>query len=271
MPIPSLSIANLLQWRPDGLALRRGVELALVLLLGVQAARMAWVLLAPIGPFGDAPPLSSIGAPAPAMATTRDPFFPSTQSVPAASGEAGDFTVYGVNTGAGSAILAGKDGRQDSWQVGQAIAPGVRLHAVDSDGAVLESGGRHRRVALKARQQAHVPGATPPTTLPASAPTATGPTPQTVDPAALLQQAGLRPRMREGRVDGYTLIPRGGDTVLRQAGLRAGDVLVAVNGNTLTPERLGELESDLAGRDAVELTVLRDGSTRTLTLRTPTP
>ncbi|WP_441005041.1 hypothetical protein [Novilysobacter viscosus] len=46
---------------------------------------------------------------------------------------------------------------------------------------------------------------------------------------------------------------------------------MAVNGNTLTPERLGELESDLAGRDAVELTVLRDGSTRTLTLRTPTP
>ncbi|OHE86324.1 MAG: hypothetical protein A2579_09025 [Lysobacterales bacterium RIFOXYD1_FULL_69_11] len=77
--------------------------------------------------------------------------------------------------------------------------------------------------------------------------------------------------MTDGRIDGYTLIPRGDDALVRQAGLRAGDVVVAINGNTLTPERLGELESDLAGRDAVELTVLRDGTTRTLTLRTPTP
>ena len=267
----SLPRPDALTWRPDGAALRRGIELAIVLVLGMQAARLAWLVLAPLGPFGGSPAEVAAPAPVPAMTISRDPFFPAATPATASADAGGDFTLFGVNVGGGSAILAGKDGRQGSWRIGQDVAPGVRLHAVDAGGAVLDIGGRQQRLALQAR--------------PASSPAlvATGQLPRarvaggtadaapTVDPAALLQQAGLRPRMTDGRIDGYTLIPRGDDALMRQAGLRAGDVLVAINGNTLTPERLGELESDLAGRDAVEITVLRDGTTRTLTLRTPTP
>ena len=267
----SFPLPDALTWRPDGAALRRAVELAIVLLLGMQAARLVWLVLAPLGPFGGSPPDAAVMTPAPAMTISRDPFFPASTTATASADASGDFTLFGVNVGGGSAILAGKDGRQGSWRIGQEVAPGVRLQAVDAGGAVLDVGGRQQRLALQARPSSS-PALAPAGQLPSARATGSGAdTPPTVDPAALLQQAGLRPRMTDGRIDGYTLIPRGDDALVRQAGLRAGDVVVAVNGNTLTPERLGELESDLAGRDAVELTVLRDGTTRTLTLRTPTP
>ena len=267
----SFPLPDALTWRPDGASLRRAVELAIVLLLGMQAARLVWLVLAPLGPFGGSPPDVAALSPAPAMTISRDPFFPASTTAMASADASGDFTLFGVNVGGGSAILAGKDGRQGSWRIGQEVAPGVGLQAVDAGGAVLDVGGRQQRLALQARPSSS-PALAPAGQLPSARATGSGAdTPPTVDPAALLQQAGLRPRMTDGRIDGYTLIPRGDDALVRQAGLRAGDVVVAINGNTLTPERLGELESDLAGRDAVELTVLRDGTTRTLTLRTPTP
>lgn len=273
MPVPMFSfpLPDALTWRPDAAALRRAVELAIVLLLGMQAARLAWVVFAPLGPFGATQPDVAALAPAPALAPSRDPFFPASTTAAAPTAAGGGFTLFGVNVDGGSAILAGKDGRQASWRTGQEVAPGARLHAVDAGGVVLDLGGRQQRLALQPRT-ASSPALAPAGQLPSARATGTGAdTTPTVDPAALLQQAGLRPRMTDGRIDGYTLIPRGDDALVRQAGLRAGDVVVAINGNTLTPERLGELESDLAGRDAVELTVLRDGTTRTLTLRTPTP
>lgn len=70
---------------------------------------------------------------------------------------------------------------------------------------------------------------------------------------------------------GHAVLRTGGGEALRQAGLQAGDVLVAVDGNQPNPERLAELESQLASRDEVRLTVQRNGQLQTLTLRTTSP
>jgi general secretion pathway protein C len=45
-------------------------------------------------------------------------------------------------------------------------------------------------------------------------------------------------------------------------------VLVALNGNRITPERYSELEQELTGASQVQLTVERGNETRTVTLRT---
>ncbi len=91
---------------------------------------------------------------------------------------------------------------------------------------------------------------------------------QSVDTKKLLDEAGLRPRTQDGRITGYTLLPRGAGETLGRAGLAAGDVLVALNGNRLTPERYSEIEQELTGAAQVQLTVERGNETRTITLQT---
>lgn len=261
---------------PDRAALARAaVEIALVLLLAWQAAGLAWLLAVPPGPVGD---WSATGdsptAPVPALALPFDPFHPGAHAGPATASASG-FRLFGVRAAGdgGSAILADGDGAQAAFLVGDEVAPGVTLAAVAAGHAVLRTGSGDQRLELDAgavilpSRSPHVPGALPA----AGAAVPASQAPAAVDPGELLAQAGLRARTEGGRVTGYTLIPRGGGQLLRQAGLQAGDVLVAVDGNRLNPERLADLESELASRDEVRLTIERDGQARTLTLRTRSP
>ncbi|MDH5824147.1 type II secretion system protein N [Luteimonas sp. RD2P54] len=251
--------------------LRTALEIALVLLLAAQAARLVWILATPLGPIGtaSAAPTPAAGA---ALSLSSDPFFPSARSG-AAQASAHGYRLFGVRRGdhGGSAILAGSDGAQGAYEIGDEIADGVVLQAVGADHAVLRAGGGDHRIALQAPAAggAAIPAPARPS-LPAARPDA-GTEAASIDAAQLLAQAGLRARTEAGRVTGYTLIPRGGGALLRQAGLQAGDVLLAVNGQALTPERLTELEQELSGRDRAELTVQRGGETTTITLRTTSP
>ncbi len=67
-------------------------------------------------------------------------------------------------------------------------------------------------------------------------------------------------------MSGYTLIPRGDGAVLRQAGLQAGDVVLSINGQALTPESYQDLAELMAGQPNLEITVQRNGATRALTV-----
>uniref|UniRef100_A0A8J7VUI0 PDZ domain-containing protein n=1 Tax=Coralloluteibacterium stylophorae TaxID=1776034 RepID=A0A8J7VUI0_9GAMM len=92
-----------------------------------------------------------------------------------------------------------------------------------------------------------------------------------MDAERLVAEAGLRVREQDGRVTGYTLIPRAGGRTLRAAGLQSGDILLAVNGQDLDAERLAELPRELAGRSSATLTIERGGERQTITLNTETP
>ena len=99
------------------------------------------------------------------------------------------------------------------------------------------------------------------------APVAVAPAGASIDPARLLGQAGLRPRMRGARLDGFTVSGAGDAAVLRAAGLQAGDVILAVNGQPLDSlERIAALRSQLANSAGAELRIERDGQVQTSTL-----
>ncbi|WP_255516471.1 type II secretion system protein N [Luteimonas suaedae] len=252
--------------------LRVALEVALVLLLAAQAARLLWIVLTPLGPVGTASAAPAPPADSP-LSLSGDPFFPSARSGRAPASAHG-YRLFGVRRSGngGSAILAGSDGAQGAFRVGDEIAEGVVLQAVGSDHAVLRAGGNDQRIALQetATATARTPPASP-AALPAARASGDGNAATAIDPQQLLAQAGLRPRTEDGRITGYTLIPRGGGALLRQAGLESGDVLLAVNGQALTPERMTELEQELARRDRAEITVQRGGETKTITLRTTSP
>lgn len=255
-------------------ALVRLAEVAVVAMLALQFARLVWLLLppAPLGMIPDA----GAGLMAPRLERLSiDAFHPG-----AATGAIADTSglrLYATRGGAagGSAIVADRSGMQRSYAVGDEIAPGVVLAAVHADHAILESAGRRTELRFPVATASKRPPATAApvaTRAPAASSTlATDASPPAIDPAQLLAEAGLRPVDAGDGEAGYTVIPRGDGAILRQAGLQAGDVLLSVNGQALTPERYAELGDSLAGAATIILTYRRDGQVRTATLQAPTP
>ena len=71
------------------------------------------------------------------------------------------------------------------------------------------------------------------------------------------------------RLDGFTVSGGGDGSVLRAAGLRPGDVLLAVNGQSLDSlERIAALRSELGNTTSAELRFERGGTVQTTTIGT---
>lgn len=248
-----------------------GLEVALAVALAAQAARLAWTLVTPLGPFGAAAaPQASARARADlSILASFDPFFrvSGAASPDGASGEGGALVLHGVRAapgGRGSAILS-IGGTQRAVAVGEEVEPDVVLAAVAGDHVILDRGGARRRLGFPTPQ----PGAAAP---PAAASLAPAEAAQpasgaAIDPRRLLAQTSLVPRVRDGRAAGYTVYPKGGSDVLRQAGLQQGDVLLAVDGVTLTPERVSQLQEELAGASGAEIRFERAGQVMTTRIR----
>lgn len=234
---------------------QRWLEVMLISLLTVQAARLLWLLL-PAMPIGIAPDAAA-GTPAAPMPGT-DLFYRSDAATDVAAGDDA-YILRGIRIGpdGGSAILADAQDRQLTYVAGDQIAPGTVLERVGPGWAMLRSGGRLQRLTLPASSSS--PSATS-ANLPVSMAAGSSNTP--IDPASLLADAGLSPN----DAGGWTVNPRGTPGPLEAAGLRAGDVVQAVNGQSLTPERVAALGDELVAGAAITLTVRRDGGIRTVTL-----
>ncbi|MBS7458920.1 type II secretion system protein N [Coralloluteibacterium stylophorae] len=256
--------ARLRALRPGARAWWPALEAMVVVLLAVQAARLVWMLATPL--------VAGAGVPAPATAVPvlarSDLFFREGGTAATPVADVGGWTLFGTRSdgrGGGSAILADGSGRQASVRAGESLARGMVLAEIHPDHVLVDTGGSHRRLDLSAA------AAVLPRPVAARAPSATGGAAPRVDAERLVAEAGLRVREQDGRVTGYTLIPRAGGRTLRAAGLQSGDILLAVNGQDLDAERLAELPRELAGRSSATLTIERGGERQTITLNTETP
>lgn len=215
------------------------------LLVAVQLVRLIWTLVTPLSPLGAWQPQTAvIASPAErrALFVSFDPFFRTGgQAAASATVTALGLTLYGVNineaTGGGSAIIAGEDGIQTSYAVGEEIAPGVKLVGVAFDHVLLDRGGARESLFLD--QSGEAPVAAPATPLPAptpevgSAPASGGAGPGELSPAALKSGVGFTPRTENGRVTGVVVQPQGDGATFRAAGLRPGDVIRGINGRPI--------------------------------------
>jgi general secretion pathway protein C len=187
--------------------------------------------------------------------------------------------LYGLRSdgsGGGSAIIGLADGRQVSVGVGEEVEPGLVLRGVGPDYVTLARGASLSRLIFSDLPVGVAPVPPPPpgpqtVTPPAPPPPspAATPTAASVDPVRLITQAGLRPRMRGLRMDGFTVSGSGDAAVLRAAGPQAGDVILAVNGQPLDSlERIAALRGQLANSTGAELRYERDGAVQTSTIGT---
>lgn len=276
-------------WRAPAWSLRprriqQGVEMALALLLVVQAARLIWLVAAPTAAAdGSVRPVRPTAAVDLSVLERFDPFFrgqPSGGSLAASeSGGQGGLVLFGVRSdgrGGGSAIVGTPDGAQASYMIGETLGGGYILRAVGPDHVVLSRGGGRTKLSFDTNA---APPPPPPvaaaaqpaasTVLPASTPSGPASDAPTLDPKRFMSAVAMTPQLKGGRIAGYRVMSRGGGGALSAAGLQDGDVVTAVDGSPLSPERLTELPGLLAGATSdVEVRFERDGQPMTTRLRT---
>lgn len=236
------------------------LKAVLLALVAMQAARLIWVLVTPLGPVGrwlpPAPPTIPATAQL-ALFSTFDPFA-TAQAQPGAAAPApaaSGFTLFGTRMsfgGApGSAIIAGADGVQTSYSVGEEVAPGARLLSVGFDFVLIGGNGAEQRLAME--------GADPPAAAAAGGASAGGGAGLALTPAAIRNNVALAPRLVSGRVSGFLVSATGNPAVLARTGLRDGDVITQVNGRPLTDP--AALQSQLSPGARLSLTVERGAAT----------
>lgn len=261
--------------------LRPALEILLVAVLAVQAGRLVWILVAP----QDAPVSAAAQRPATppdySIFQRFDAFFRTggqssyAEATAAGSSQMRLFGVRAGGAGGGSAIIGLPDGRQLSVGVGEEVEPGLVLQAVGSDYVTLSRGGSVSRLIFSETPVGAAPPPPPPaeaqTVTPTPAPAASAPAPAgpVVDPARLVGQASLRPRMQGLRVNGFTVSAAGDGAVLRAAGLQSGDVILAVNDTALdSPQSIAGLRAQLTNATSAQIRFERDGQVQTTTIRT---
>ena len=271
----STGVGEALVARPD--RVRAVVETALALVLVVQLGRLVWIAVEPaVGP--DAPAAASRPAtPVDYSIFQRfDAFFRTggqSSLAEATAGGSSQMRLFGLRSdgaGGGSAIIGLADGRQVSVAVGETVEPGLTLQTVGPDHVVLARGGSLSRLIFTDLPVGAAPPPPPPpgpqTVTPAPAPVAVG---RAVDPARLMAEASLRPRMQGLRLNGFAIGDGVDASVLDAAGLRPGDVILAVNGVKLdNPARIAALRGQLANAASAEIRFERDGAAQTTTIRT---
>lgn len=266
--------------RPD--RVRSAVEVALALLLAVQLGCLVWIVAKPRDAAASMASSPTAMSPAdPAVFQRFDAFFRTggqSSLAEASAAGSGQMRLYGLRSdgsGGGSAIIGLADGRQVSVGVGEEVEPGLILRGVGPDYVTLARGASLSRLIFSDVPVGVAPVPPPPpgpqivTPPPPPPPPAVTPTAASVDPAQLIAQAGLRPRMRGLRLDGFTVSASGDAALLRAAGLQAGDVILAINGQSLDSlERIAALRGQLANSSGAELRYERDGTVQTSTIGT---
>ena len=172
--------------------------------------------------------------------------------------------------GAQIATLKTPDNREKSYGVGDEVMNGVTLQNVYSDFVVLNVNGEIQRLTFQRDGQTGLSDAENDTasqsvsvqgTPPQSADTVSTIPGQSADLSKLIQLVQINPNFNQGRFAGFSLKGRNDDSVLKQFGLQSGDVITAINGDSLlegAPDLQG-LVTKFSNASQVELDIIRDG------------
>ena len=173
------------------------------------------------------------------------------------------------------ATLRTPDNQERSYTVGDEVINGVTLQNVYPDFVVLKVNGEVQRLTFqrdektglsqpqtdRVSQSVSIAGnATEQSNLNTTNPS------QQIDPSALMKSVQLNPNFESGTLIGYEIRARSGEAKLEEFGLQSGDIVTAINGNSLLQSQpdLQGLITNLKNANQVKLDILRDGSAITV-------
>ncbi len=191
------------------------------------------------------------------------------------------FTLHGIAAGkraADSRALIEANGDEEPYGVGAQLPGGVKVHAIYADRVILDRGGRLETLRLPQQDIGGAsngvqPGMMQPQAM--AAPTQNlGQLRQEImnNPQRLMDVVRAMPVMDHGKLSGYRIYPAGNPSIFNQLGLKAGDVVSAVNGIPLTdPAQSMRVLSTIKTSDQISVSLLRNGQTMTQVLQMPPP
>lgn len=256
----------------------RIVKWLLIVALVVQLARLIWTVATPIAPYGDWRPRGAEIMPEAqrmALFQSFDPFTRNGGAAPSTGADAVtslDLTLYGLRineaSGGGSAIIAGGDGLQQSFSIGEEVVPGVTLAEVLFDHVVLDRGGVRESLFIDQSVPAETVGAeTSPAAAQApaggAAAPAAGPLTEGDLTRDIVQQGvGFAPRTENGRITGLAVASKGDGRAFSAAGFRPGDVITQINGRPVSsPGDIAALVQQIGPGARISLMVERGAAT----------
>ena len=171
-----------------------------------------------------------------------------------------------------TAIIEDASKDEETYQIGQTIVSGATLHAVYADRVVLNENGNLTNLTLPAEFAR-------PTAAPVRrnqrATARTQPRAQSIQSVVSQNVARLADVIRptpyfvNGQQQGYRVYPGRDRRQFAALGLRPGDLIKEIDGQSLTdPTQAMQIFQSLGSADQVSVTVERDGQPQSLTLRT---
>jgi general secretion pathway protein C len=224
--------------RPRGLARAAWgywIVLALAALCVALAANLFWAIFGPVGSIGNWKAREPLSLPASARVALFSSFDPFSRTPMQAGGEVTvtslSLTLFGTrlneNSGSGSAILAGADGVQQSYAVGEEVMPGVLLSQVAFDHVVLTRNGVKESLFLDQSVPAETVGQGGVPAMPAAEAEAGE---VRLNAMTLRDSVDVQPRNEGSRITGLILSAKDDGAMMRNAGLMPGDIIVTING-----------------------------------------
>ncbi|GAB5457762.1 MAG: hypothetical protein Hens3KO_07920 [Henriciella sp.] len=265
---------------------RSAVEFCLVILLAIMAARLVWLVIAPISAVAilDQRPLPALMSDRSTRLTVdrtilarSNPFETTGEvvvEVPTAPETKLNLRLAGLvmSTDAfgGSAQITTPDNKTARYAIGDEILPGVELERVLSDRVIINRNGASETLLRGSRGEGLavigdgnqvVDTASAENSAPARAIEG-----RAESPAALLQTIQPSPLRRDGRLYGYVLSLRGASDALVATGLASGDILLQINETRVSQLDIQEMANKISGQERVVLEIERAGVPLTVTL-----
>lgn len=216
--------------------------LATAILAGLllwQLLRLVFLLLSPIIPVGGWQPRQAVIAPLEEREAILSRYNPFTGQSLAATGQpngparvtALDLVLYGTRmnavTGGGAAIIAGADGVQTNFLIGDEVLPGVTLVAVAFDNVTLERGGVRESLFIdQSNDVASIGGNEQSAADNADQAEQDGGKDFEVNVDALSKGLSFQPRKVGNKVTGLSIGPQSNDLALDWLGFQSGDIVV---------------------------------------------
>lgn len=167
------------------------------------------------------------------------------------------------------ALIKDEKNEQKPYAVGDTIINNVKLHAIYSNRVILDRSGRFETLTLEQEKQAEgaVTRSTSSNQVSPDVAQNLGAARNEIlqNPSKAAQYLRIQPERRGGKLVGYRIYPGSDRSLFQNVGLRPGELVTAINGQTLdNPSESLKMLGDLSQAPSVSVTLERGGQTRTL-------